>query len=748
MPQRLSDSRGSLRLIIAVEGDLTPQADRDGLGLRLVDVQGVPVLNYETLKVWDASGREIIARLTTKDHAVIFDIDDSVAQYPLVIDPTFSAAAKLLANDGAATDAFGSSVAIAGDTVVVGAPFDSVGGNNVQGSAYVFVRGVNGLWSQQTKLTASDGASSDDFGRSVAISGDTVIVGAPRDDIGGNTNQGSAYVYVRNGTTWTFEDKIQAGDGGQTDGFGSSVSISVDNVIVGSSDATIGGDFGRGSAYIFVRNGGTWAQQQKLTPTDGAGSDHFGVSVSIGGSSAIIGSLSDDIGSELNQGSAYVFTRSGTTWTQQQKLTADDGAAGDEFGASVDLANAVDSVVIGSPSDDIGGVQGRGSAYVFLRSGNTWTQQQKLTSGGGDEFDAFGVSVAMFSNTAIIGTVGADNQRGSAYVFTRNGTTWTRRQRLILYDGVGGDQFGGSVALNTNTAVVGTSGDDIGGNSNQGSAQVFRLGSKPFDFDDDGKADISVFRPATGAWYRLDSSAGQFVAVTFGQNGDIPAAGDYDGDGKTDIAVFRPSNGTWYFLNSTTGFKATQFGQTGDLPVPSDADGDGKSDIRVFRPSNGTWYGLNSSTGQFVASQFGATGDLPVGGNYDGDSFSDLAVFRPSTGSWYLLETTGGFVGVQFGANGDRPVAGDFDGDGRSDIAVFRPSAGAWYRYDSSTGQFVAIGWGQNGDIPAPGDFDGDGKTDLAVFRPATGAWYLLNGAGFTAVSFGQSGDIPVPTQP
>jgi len=268
----------------------------------------------------------------------------------------------------------------------------------------------------------------------------------------------------------------------------------------------------------------------------------------------------------------------------------------------------------------------------------------------------------------------------------------------------------------------------------------------PFDFDGDGRADISVYR--TNTWYIQRSQAG-FTGTQWGASGDLIAPADYDGDGKTDYAVFRPTTGYWYILQSSNNqFVAVYFGTNGDLPRPADFDGDGLADVSVFRPSNGYWYRQNSSNNQFVAVKFGSTGDVPVIGDFDGDQKSDIAVFRPSNGSWYRLNSLDNqFIGLQFGTNGDIPAVGDFDGDGKSDISVFRPTAGAWYRINSSNNQFVGLNFGIGEDIPTPADYDGDGKTDVSVFRPSNGHWYRQNSAnnGFYAEQFGVNGDRPAP---
>ncbi len=273
-----------------------------------------------------------------------------------------------------------------------------------------------------------------------------------------------------------------------------------------------------------------------------------------------------------------------------------------------------------------------------------------------------------------------------------------------------------------------------------------------FDYDGDGRSDVSVFRPSmlnNGSWFVRRSSNGtteQFHPGFPQADKIVPA--DYDGDGKTDIAQFNSTTGTWYIMRPGAPNITFRFGASGDIPVPSDYDGDGKADIAVYRPSTGTWWILQSGDGAVLIQRFGLSEDKPVAGDYDGDGRSDIAVYRPSDGVWYLLQSTAGFTAMHFGIAEDKPTTGDYDGDGKSDLAVFRPSTNIWYVLRSTNASFFAVQFGLAADIPAPGDYDGDGKHDIAVFRPANGYWYVLQSSnGNTSYQhFGLAGDVPTPS--
>jgi hypothetical protein len=278
--------------------------------------------------------------------------------------------AKLTAGDGAAYDFFGWSVAISGDTVVVGAYQDSIGLNFNQGSAYVFVKPTGGwtTMTQTVKLTAIDPDAGDRFGYSVAISGDTMVVGAYGDDIYPNEFQGSAYVFVKEGSSWIYTAKLVASDGAAYDHFGTSVAVSGDTVVVGADGNEIYPNYYPGSAYVFVHYYiypfNLWPQMAKLTASDGASDDHFGYSVAISGDTVVVGAYCDDM-FDLDMGSAYVFIKPAGGWanmTQNDKLTASDGSPGDWFGHSVSISG--DTVAVGVYGDGENGPDS-GSAYVF-----------------------------------------------------------------------------------------------------------------------------------------------------------------------------------------------------------------------------------------------------------------------------------------------------------------------------------------------------------------------------------------------
>lgn len=313
----------------------------------------------------------------------------------------------------------------------------------------------------------------------------------------------------------------------------------------------------------------------------------------------------------------------------------------------------------------------------------------------------------------------------------------------------------------TNTSSVGWNVDSVTVTKNF-TCNVASGSRAPYDFDADGKTDVSIFRPnptvaalgnaapegSSSQWWILNSGDLSALGVTFGESGDNPVPRDFTGDGKADIAFFRNSDSSWYVLRSEDmTFYAFPFGAAGDIAAPGDFDGDGKADAAVFRPSIGTWFILRSSDQNVQAVQFGLQGDWPTVADYDGDGKDDIAVHRASDQTWWQFRSTDGVIGYQFGTPDALNAQGDYTGDGKADVAFFAQNTQQWFILRSEDNSFYGFQWGQAADIAAPGDYDGDGKVDAAVFRPSDSTWYIIGStSGFIAVPFGQTGDQPIPS--
>lgn len=381
---------------------------------------------------------------------------------------------QISATSGAANDAFASASDASTDTIIFGAPNRTVASRTYQGQGFVF-RFVSGSWTAEGTPTAADGAAGDLLGFAAAISNDTIILGAPGKTIGSNSYQGAAYVFTRSGSTWTQQAKLLASDGAAGDSFGCAVSIFGDTAIVGAYAKASGTNFNQGAVYVFTRSGTVWTQQAKLNAADGAANDFFGYSVSAGLDTTVIGAPSKAISGNLAQGAAYVFTRSGSTWSQQARLVASDGTAGDYFGSSASLSGS--SALLGAEHKAVGTNDYQGAGYVFLRSGSSWSQQAKLTASDGTAFDYLGSSCVLSGDTAILGapnqSVGGSAAQGSAYVFARSGTVWAQQSKLVESGGQSSDMFGSCVSLAGSAAVGGAPFRKVGNNTGQGAASVF-----------------------------------------------------------------------------------------------------------------------------------------------------------------------------------------------------------------------------------------------------------------------------------
>ena len=524
--------------------------------------------------------------------------------------------AKLTANDAFAFDLFGGGVSIDGYTMVIGARLDDDDGNN-SGSAYVFTRGSTFNWTQIAKLTASDGAADDYFGRSVSIDGDTIVIGSPYEDVYGS-NSGAAYVYTRNTagsltSGWTQRAKLTASDGAAGDYFGHSVSIDGDTIVIGAWYDTDQGSHS-GSAYVFTRNtDGSfgWTQRAKLTASDAAANDNFGECVSVDGDTIVIGARWND----GQNGSAYVFTRNTagsltSGWTQRAKLTASNGAAGDHFGISVTIDG--DTIAIGA----WGRTSYQGSAYIFTRNTagsltSGWTQRAQLTASDGAASDMFGGNLSIDGDTVVVGAHGDDDNgsmSGSAYVFTRDTpgsltSGWTQLIKLTASDGAADDRFsnnpflhGVGVAVDGDTIVIGAPLDDDNGASS-GSVYTFNIEKNWVQVGNDIDGEAAYDYSGGSSWIGRQvcmSDNGRRVAIgaTGNDGGSIASSWGH-------VRVYEESNNLWSQLGGDIDGVGTAdyFGSC----VAMDANG-----VRIAVGAEGVDYNGISNAGQVRVYQYNA----------------------------------------------------------------------------------------------------------------------------------------------
>jgi hypothetical protein len=312
---------------------------------------------------------------------------------------------------------------------------------------------------QLAKLVADDGTDDDYFGGAVAISDDanTAIIGAGNDDNPNGRNAGSAYVFDNSGGSWTQQSKLTANNGDSYEAFGVSVAVSSDG-----STALISAEGRSESAYIFENTDGNWSQSAKLFPNDQSSGTGFGTSVTISdnGSIVLIGAPSDDNSNGDRAGSTYVFENTGNSWSQQAKLTVNAGDSYELFGSSVAVSGDSSTTLIGAPqtrpaSGDENYVQNASSVYVFENTDGSWGQQAELTADDGGEENEFGACVAIGGNTALVGAHYTDNDyEGSAYIFKYTGGSWSQQAQITVDDGDSRDYFGISGAVSGDGSTI------------------------------------------------------------------------------------------------------------------------------------------------------------------------------------------------------------------------------------------------------------------------------------------------------
>ncbi len=382
----------------------------------------------------------------------------------------------VVAPDAESFDNFGLHMALDGDTLAVGSPFDDDVAVDA-GSVYVYVRS-GGSWSLQAKLTAFDAATGDLFGETLSLDGDDLIVGAYQDDQPTKTDAGAAYVYRRTGTTWNFVQKLVASDGSNTDWFGASVDIDGDYAVVGApqNDVTgVGTDVG--TLYVFQRVAGVWSQVALLLASDAATNDRLGYSAAISGTT-LVGSAPFENTVGLNGGSVYVFTDPGTGWVQQQKLNPALSGVSTQLGRGkpgLDIEG--DRLIACGYASTVSGVSQAGAVWVYDRSGSVWTEQTRLTAASPTTSAWFGWAARLDGDRVAVGamreSIGTPINAGSAYLFINSGGTWAQYGRWIASVPVFGDGLGHSIGLAGDTIAAGCRYDDPGATTDAGSVYVF-----------------------------------------------------------------------------------------------------------------------------------------------------------------------------------------------------------------------------------------------------------------------------------
>jgi hypothetical protein len=578
-----------LSMALATDLAASQQVGQSGNELSFVGAGGT-VITYNKLKAWDATGRELPASMQLSAGQLNLVINDNGASYPLTIDPSFQQQAYVKASNTQAYDKFGSSVAISGDTLVIGAFEEdsfATGINGDQGdnsalsagAVYVFTR-VGTTWSQQAYLKASNSEEQDSFGWSVAISGDTLAVGAFLEDskatgINGDQaddaffNAGAVYVFHRSGTEWTQQAYLKASNTGGGDQFGTAMAISGNTLVVSSplesSKATgINGDGADNSAvqsgavYVFIRSGTIWSQQAYVKASNTQGGDGFGKAVALSADTLVVGARGEGskaTGINGNQGdnttagagAVYVFVRSGATWSQQAYIKASNTEAGDQFGWAVAVSG--DTLVASAPYEDskatgINGLQTdntalqSGAVYIFSRAFTAWSQQAYVKASNTEAGDFFGTSVALSPSMLVVGaTYDASNATGvngnqsdnsaygagAAYAFTRNiSRVWSQQAYLKASNTAKEDFFGVAMAISGDTLVVTAPYEDGGSsgvNGDENSNSAAYSGSA-YVFTD-LSATFEINPGLNDAWFNPDTRGQGFFINVFPDNGNI-----------------------------------------------------------------------------------------------------------------------------------------------------------------------------------------------------------------------------------
>ncbi len=330
---------------------------------------------------------------------------------------------------------------------------------------------TNGSISEYLPVADSAGLLSDELGNSVSISGEFAFIGIPYANIGANANQGAVIVYKYENNGWNYFTKLTDATGAGGDAFGYSVCINGNYAIIGSYNDDVGANSNQGSATIFQYNGTSWVQMQKVTDPTGAANDLFGSSVSISGNKAIIGSPRDDFGGQTDKGAAIAYQFNGTNWVFLQLLQDLAISSNDQFGFAVSMSG--DNLIVGAPYDEAGGSGSSGSIIMYRFNGTSWVEIQQIINSPTGTQERFGYSVSIHNNYAVVGRPGKSVAEGDALVYFYNGTSWSLLSTLARPAVAAGDNFGNSVSISGNYILVGAYVDDIGSSIAEGGVALF-----------------------------------------------------------------------------------------------------------------------------------------------------------------------------------------------------------------------------------------------------------------------------------
>jgi len=396
---------------------------------------------------------------------------------------------ELLASDGTTSDELGRSLAVSGAAALVGAWRDDHVAS-LCGSAYVYRFEGDG-WALEQKLLPPDGRSADFFGWAVDLDGDTAVIGAVSDDDGAE-NAGAVYVYRFDGAHWQFEAELHSADVAAGDQFGGAVAIQGNTLLVGADDDDDNGT-DSGSAYVFRRENGVWSERQKLHPSTPSSFEHFGFAVDLYGDVAVVGAYAGP--TQIFRGTAYVYRFDGASWQEEARLWGSQSVSGDFFAASVAVAG--NTILCGARWADIG-VLDCGEAYLFRNDGEGWVERQRLAEPAPGGSDGFGFNVALSDGVALVGVPNRDRPQGARFGHVRlyrdTGAGWVSEPPLVAGDGAAEDRFGDGIALSRSFALLGATWHDHRAD-NAGAAYVFDVAAcapdLPGDLDGDGDVDLT-----------------------------------------------------------------------------------------------------------------------------------------------------------------------------------------------------------------------------------------------------------------